>query len=68
MLLTWRRNVELAAEGVRRSARIAPLQGTHITSWALVTDSGLFPSIGTFGDCFDNASWKRSGPVCKSNC
>ena len=33
-------------------------QGTHFTSWAFTrraVDSGLLPSMGSIGDCFDNA-------------
>jgi transposase InsO family protein len=33
-------------------------QGTHLTSWAFTRralDSGLLPSMGSVGDCFDNA-------------
>jgi transposase InsO family protein len=33
-------------------------QGTQFTSWAFTrraTDSGLLPSMGSIGDCFDNA-------------
>ena len=41
-------------------------QGTQFTSWALTRraiDSGLLPSMGSIGDCYDNAMiesfWSR---------
>jgi hypothetical protein len=42
-----------------------------LASWAFTrraTDSGLVPSMGSVGDCFDNAMMERSGPACRSSC
>ena len=46
--------------------------GAQFTSWAFtnkIRDSGLMPSFGTIGDCYDNSVDKnRSGRRCRSNC
>lgn len=45
--------------------------GVQFTSWAFtnkIRSSGLMPSFGTIGDCYDNAIDKnRSGQACRSS-
>ena len=46
-------------------------QGTQFTSGAFTrraVDSGLLPSMGSVGDCFDNAVMEAFGVGCRSSC
>jgi hypothetical protein len=47
--------------------RVGKLEpGAPVTEGA--KSSGLIPSMGSVGDCFDPPSSSRSGPVCRSSC
>jgi putative transposase len=61
------KNRQPAAGGIVHADR-----GAQFTSWAFtnkIRASGLMPSFGTVGDCYDNSIDKSpSGRACRSSC
>src|ERR671910_2468576 len=54
----WRSCLYMVSNHLRVEVLRRPLESAQLTSWAFTRralDSGLLPSMGSIGDCYDNA-------------